>query len=129
VGVRAAGTAPAGGEAGGERVSAREATADRKEVSLRSKGQQRSSEGRKGIGGGDGGRRREGLASAEARRRRRRLACASHECAWEAARVRNGRGAARGQPVRSRWAGGRRLHLVGLAGPYPASNTYRPTYL
>lgn len=55
MGVRVAGTAPAGGEGGGERVSAREATADRKEVSLRSKGQRRGSEGRKGIGGGDGG--------------------------------------------------------------------------
>jgi hypothetical protein len=60
VGVRAAGTAPAGGEAGGERASAREATADRKEVSLRSKGQRRGSEGRMGIGGGSGGRRRGG---------------------------------------------------------------------
>lgn len=58
MGVRAAGTAPAGGEGGDERESATEATADRKEVSLRSKGQRRGSEGRKGIGGG--GERRGG---------------------------------------------------------------------
>lgn len=58
MGVRVAGTAPASGEGGDEQESATEATADRKEVSLRSKGQRRGSEGRKGIGGGDGGERR-----------------------------------------------------------------------
>jgi hypothetical protein len=58
--VRVAGTAPAGGKGERERESAREATADRKDVSLRSKGQRQGREGRKGIGGGDGGGRRGG---------------------------------------------------------------------
>jgi hypothetical protein len=59
--VAAAGTAPAGGERDG--AFAREATADRKEVSLRSWGQRRGSVGRKGIGGGGCGGGRRGRAA------------------------------------------------------------------